>query len=108
MPLERPQAVTSRSGGRLRLIARSAPLPTAVWRDLAGRLRPAGPDHPWHGRRFSQAGAHAASCGTTPCPPDLVAEFLADTAVDDGVYCHPVRSLRLRDYLATADLSTST
>ncbi|MET7695790.1 hypothetical protein ABZT06_49400 [Streptomyces sp. NPDC005483] len=31
--------------------------------------------------------------------PELVAEFLADTAVDEGVYRHPVRFLRLRDDL---------
>jgi len=32
--------------------------------------------------------------------PDLVAEFQADTAIDEGRYCHPVRFLRLRDDLA--------
>ncbi|MEU6803032.1 hypothetical protein [Streptomyces neyagawaensis] len=32
--------------------------------------------------------------------PDLVAEFLADTAVDEGVYRHPVRFSGLREDLA--------
>ncbi|MDX3230051.1 hypothetical protein [Streptomyces sp. ME19-01-6] len=32
--------------------------------------------------------------------PDLVAEFQADTAIDAGLYRHPVRFLRLRDDLA--------
>jgi hypothetical protein len=36
--------------------------------------------------------------------PDLVAEFVADTAVDDGVYRHPVRFLRLRDDLAVRQI----
>ncbi|MGV9249653.1 ATP-dependent DNA ligase [Streptomyces sp. NPDC003710] len=43
--------------GHLRLTARSTPLATAVRRELAERLHPADPDHPWQGRRFS-AGGH--------------------------------------------------
>nr|WTB35018.1 hypothetical protein OG781_41120 [Streptomyces sp. NBC_00830] len=31
--------------------------------------------------------------------PELVAEFVADTAVDAGRYRHPVRFVRLRDDL---------
>ncbi|MPY52418.1 hypothetical protein FPZ41_29140 [Streptomyces sp. K1PN6] len=34
-----------------------------------------------------------------PVRPDRVAEFVADTAIDDGLYRHPVRFLRLRDDL---------
>ncbi|MFD7303722.1 ATP-dependent DNA ligase [Streptomyces pharetrae] len=39
--------------GRLRLVARTTPLRTADRREIAQRLAPGGPDHPWHGRRFS-------------------------------------------------------
>lgn len=41
------------AGGNLRLVARTTPLSTAVRRDVAHRLSPADPDHPWIGRRFS-------------------------------------------------------
>ncbi|MEU0030722.1 ATP-dependent DNA ligase [Streptomyces sp. NPDC006335] len=92
------------SAGRLRLIAKSTPLPAAVRRDLAGRLRPAGPEHPWHGRRFSAGWGTQGELQYRPVAPDLVAEFLADTAVDDGVYRHPVRFLRLRGELGVEDI----
>ncbi|MER6029853.1 ATP-dependent DNA ligase [Streptomyces sp. NPDC001851] len=35
---------------------------------------------------------------------DLVAEFLADTAVDDGRYRHPVRYPRLREEMDPRDV----
>ncbi|MEH0630464.1 hypothetical protein [Streptomyces stelliscabiei] len=35
---------------------------------------------------------------------DLVAEFQADTAVDEGRYRHPVRSLRLGEDLTPGDV----
>ncbi|MFJ2241309.1 hypothetical protein [Streptomyces sp. NPDC087859] len=31
--------------------------------------------------------------------PELAPEFVSDTDVDVGRYCHPVRSVRLRDDL---------
>ncbi|MFJ1607030.1 ATP-dependent DNA ligase [Streptomyces sp. NPDC088253] len=93
--------------GRLRLIARSTPLPTAVRRDLAGRLHPADAGHPWHGRRFSAGWGTGGELQYHPVAPDLVAEFLADTAVDDGVYRHPVQFLRLRDDLGVKDVPTT-
>ncbi|MEU1916197.1 ATP-dependent DNA ligase [Streptomyces massasporeus] len=86
--------------GHLRLVARSAPLPTAVRRELAGLLRQAGPGHSWHGRRFSAGWGTRRELQYHPvAAPDLVAEFLADTSVDEGIYRHPVRFLRLRDDL---------
>jgi hypothetical protein len=36
--------------------------------------------------------------------PELVVEFLADTAVDDGRYRHPVRYLRIRDEMEPTQL----
>ncbi|MFD7460703.1 MULTISPECIES: hypothetical protein [unclassified Streptomyces] len=92
------------AAGRLRLIARTTPLLTPVRRDLARHLHPAGPEHPWKGSRFG------AGCGTRSeleyqcVRPDLVAEFLADSAIDDGVYRHPVRFLRLRSDLTPEDV----
>ncbi|MFF0092699.1 ATP-dependent DNA ligase [Streptomyces canus] len=91
--------------GRLRLIARSTPLPAAVRRDLAGRLRPAGPEHPWQGRRFSAGWGTRDELQYRPVALDLVAEFLADTAVDDEIYRHPVRFVRLRGDLNVKDMT---
>ncbi|RPE39003.1 ATP dependent DNA ligase-like protein [Streptomyces sp. Ag109_O5-1] len=85
--------------GHLRLIARSTPLATAVRRDPAGRLRDAGSDHPWHGRRFSAGWGIRGDLEYRPVRPELVAEFQADTAIDEGHYRHPVRFVRLRDDL---------
>ncbi|MBB5940297.1 ATP-dependent DNA ligase [Streptomyces zagrosensis] len=39
--------------GRLRLIARSTPLSRPAAAELGAVLHPAGPEHPWYGRRFS-------------------------------------------------------
>lgn len=86
--------------GRLRMIARTTALPTVVRRELARRLYPADLDHPWHGRRFSAGWGTRGELEYHTVRLDLVAEFGADTAVDDGVYRHPVRFLRLRDDLA--------
>ncbi|MEU0942425.1 ATP-dependent DNA ligase [Streptomyces canus] len=91
--------------GRLRLFAKSTPLPAAVRRGLAGLLHPAGPEHPWHGRRFGAGWGTRGELQYHPVAPDLVAEFLADTAVDDGIYRHPVRFLRLRDDLGVEDVT---
>jgi hypothetical protein len=82
--------------GTLRLIARTTPLPTAVRRDLARRLHPGGLDHLWHGRRFSAGWGTRGELEYHPVRPDLVAEFVADTAIDEGRYRHPVRFLRVR------------
>ncbi|MFJ9562341.1 hypothetical protein ACIRQQ_20105 [Streptomyces fuscichromogenes] len=79
------------------MIARTAPLPTGVRRELARQLHPADAGHPWHGRRFSAGWGTRGELGYHPVRPDLVARFLADTTVDEGVYRHPVRFLRLRD-----------
>ncbi|MFB8128631.1 hypothetical protein [Streptomyces mirabilis] len=81
------------------MIARTTALPTVVRRELARRLHPADPDHPWHGRRFSASWGTRGELEYHPVRLDLVAEFVADTAVDDGAYRHPVRFLRLRDDL---------
>ncbi|MEU2718279.1 hypothetical protein [Streptomyces sp. NPDC007205] len=86
--------------GRLRLIAGTTPLPTALRRELAQQLPPAGHDHPWHGRRFGAGWGTRGELDYRPVGPDLVAEFSADTAVDEGRYRHPVRFLRLRGDLS--------
>ncbi|WP_371648166.1 MULTISPECIES: ATP-dependent DNA ligase [unclassified Streptomyces] len=84
------------AAGKLRLIARTTPLAPAVRRDLGERLRPAGPGHPWHGRRFSAGWGARSELDFHPVQPDVIAEFIADTSVDAGCYRHPVRFLRIR------------
>lgn len=86
--------------GDLRLVARTTPLPTTARRELSTRLLPAEPAHPWHGRRFSAGWGTHGELNYQPIQPDLVAEFVADSAVDAGRYRHPVRYLRLRDDLS--------
>ncbi|MER6160341.1 hypothetical protein ABT147_33115 [Streptomyces sp. NPDC001868] len=85
--------------GVLRLVARTTPLNAAARRDLGRRLAPAGAEHSWHGRHFSAGWGTRGELEYRPVRPDLVVEFVADTAVDAGRYRHPVRFLRLRDDL---------
>jgi ATP-dependent DNA ligase len=83
--------------GRLRYIGRTAPLAQAARQAVGPHLRPAGPEHPWHGRRFSARWGTRETLDHCPVVPELVVEFAGDSAVDDGVYRHPVRFVRLRD-----------
>ncbi|MFG3205311.1 ATP-dependent DNA ligase [Streptomyces sp. NPDC048192] len=89
--------------GRLRLVARTSPLPIVARRDVGALLRPGGPGHPWHGVRFS-AGWGRGDLDFTTVQPDLVAEVLADTAVDEGRWRHPVRYVRIRSDLVVDDV----
>lgn len=90
--------------GGLELVARTKPLARPASAELGALLRPAGPDHPWHGRTFS-AGWHAKEpLLFEPVVPEQVAEIAADTAVDLGRYRHPVRYLRLRDDMSPGDV----
>lgn len=92
------------AGGRLRLVARTTPLPTAARRELAQRLARGGPAHPWVGVQFSAGWGTPGELHHQPVRPDLVAEFLADTAVDKGRYRHPVVFQCVRDDLAPDDI----
>ncbi|MEW2426326.1 ATP-dependent DNA ligase, partial [Streptomyces nigra] len=83
--------------GRLRFLARTTPLNPAARRDLVGRLRAAGAEHPWHGRSFFAGWGSSGELEHQPVRPELVAEFQGDTAVDEGRYRHPVRFVRLRE-----------
>jgi len=90
--------------GYLRLVARSTPLSAPVRTDLADRLSPAGPAHPWLGMRVTSHWGSRDPLEFTPVAPHLVAEFSGDTAVDDGRYRHPVRFLRVREDLSVDQL----
>jgi hypothetical protein len=90
--------------GHLRLIARTTLLSTAVRHTLAPRLHQADADHPWQGRHFGVGWGTRGELDYHPVRLDLVAEFRADTAVDEGRYRHPVRFLRLREDLTPGDV----
>ncbi|NYV74219.1 ATP-dependent DNA ligase, partial [Streptomyces sp. UH6] len=92
------------AAGRLRFMARTAPLAAAARRDVGALLQPGGPDHPWTGRRFSAGWASRELLEHRPVEPDLVVEYSGDTSVDEGRYRHPVRFLRVRDELGPGQL----
>ncbi|WP_369252058.1 ATP-dependent DNA ligase [Streptomyces sp. R41] len=92
------------ASGHLRLIARTTPLATAVRRELGAQLPLGGPEHPWRGRRFSAGWGTRGELEYHPVHPEVVVEVLADTAVDDGRYRHPVQFLRVRDDLTPDQL----
>lgn len=81
---------------RLRLAARTTPLPGAARRELAAQLTPGGRNHPWNGVPFSAGWGVRGNLVFQTVQPDTVAEFRADTAVEQGRYRHPVRFLRIR------------
>lgn len=89
--------------GRLRSVGRTTVLRPEMARQFTGRLTPARPDHPWTGTMFTTV------WGREPVEPvlvapGLVAEFSTDTAVDRGVYRHPVRFVRVRADMAPDDV----
>ncbi|MGP3974392.1 hypothetical protein ACTWQF_10345 [Streptomyces sp. 8N114] len=90
--------------GRLWMVARTTELTTAVRRGVGRRLTPAGSEHPWHGRNFSAGWGASGELEFRTVKPHLVAEFVADTAVDASRYRHPVRFVRLRDDLTPHEM----
>ncbi|GAB2607047.1 hypothetical protein GCM10027168_44870 [Streptomyces capparidis] len=93
--------------GLLRLIARTTPLTDTAADDVARVLVPAGPSHPWRGMRITARWGSREPLAFTCVEPAAVVEFSGDTAVDAGRWRHPVRALRLRPDLASADVPTA-
>ncbi|TDC82403.1 ATP-dependent DNA ligase [Actinomadura sp. 7K507] len=88
------------TGGRLRVVARTTPLPPAARTSLAEVLRNAGPDHPWPAEL--PAGFAGGPYGSHPpiryvrTEPEIVVEMSADAAVERGRWRHAVRFVRIR------------
>ncbi|MEU8140137.1 ATP-dependent DNA ligase [Streptodolium elevatio] len=90
--------------GVLRFVGRSTVLDSRARAVLAGRVRAAAPDHPWHGRSFSAAWGSRERHPMIPVAPDVVAEVAVDAAFERGAWRHPIRVLRLREDLAPGDV----
>ncbi|KAB7832519.1 ATP-dependent DNA ligase [Streptomyces mobaraensis] len=91
--------------GRLHYVGRTTPLSTTEAALLADILTPAGPDHPWSGRRFSPSWSSAKNLAVDLAIPELVAEIAADTAVDAaGRFRHLTRWVRLRLDMTAVDV----
>ncbi|MFI0485135.1 ATP-dependent DNA ligase [Actinomadura sp. 9N215] len=92
--------------GRLRVVARTTPLPPEARTSLGELLRHAGPDHPWPAEL--PAGFAGGPYGSHPpiryvrTEPETVVEISADAAVEQGRWRHAVRYIRVR-----ADLDAS-
>ncbi|MEU4506786.1 ATP-dependent DNA ligase [Streptomyces sp. NPDC024089] len=90
--------------GRLRAVGRTTPLKPDAARQVAQHLTPAGPGHPWTGVRFTAAWGSRDALDLILVEPDHVAEISADTALDRGVWRHPLRFVRLRMDVTAADV----
>lgn len=91
--------------GTLRSVGRTTVLRPDVARQLTGRLTPGGPEHPWAGAKFTSAWGTREPLDVLLVAPELVAEISADTALDHGVYRHPVRFVRPRLDQLPADVA---
>ncbi len=90
--------------GALRPVGRSTPLRPDAARDLAERLTPAGPGHPWEDVRFMTSWGSRTPLDVVLVEPVLVAEIMVDTAQERGSWRHPVRFARLRLDVAVTDV----
>jgi ATP-dependent DNA ligase len=90
--------------GQLRLVARTTPLTPALRAELGRLLTSARPQHPWQDMRISSHWSSREPLDFTCVAPHLVAEFLGDTAIDDGRWRHPVQVKRIRTDLAPQDV----
>jgi ATP-dependent DNA ligase len=91
--------------GRLAIVGRSVTLTKAQARSLTAVLRPAAPEHPWPAEIATRFGAGRDKVQLTKVEPVLVAEILADAAMEGAVYRHPVRFVRHRPDLTITDIA---
>lgn len=97
--LQRPDSIIGGliRDGELRIIGRPTPLSTSQASAVASLLTPAGPDHPWPDEIApTRFGTTRAKVAITKVEPLVVAEVLADTALQAGTYRHPPRFVRPR------------
>ncbi|MBO8196299.1 ATP-dependent DNA ligase [Streptomyces oryzae] len=90
--------------GELRMVAQSAPVTNVLRRELGRVLTPAGPGHPWTEARFRSGWGSRDILAHRCVVPELVVEFEADVAFDEGRWRHPVQARRLRPELPPEDV----
>ncbi|GAA4410100.1 ATP-dependent DNA ligase [Fodinibacter luteus] len=106
--LERPETIVAGlvRGGELQVVGRSTPLTRDQAQSLATVLTPAGPNHPWPDIiSSSRFGTGRDKVPLVKVEPSVVAEVLADAALQAGGYRHPLRFVRARLDLGPEDLS---
>jgi ATP-dependent DNA ligase len=106
-PIDRPsQLVAGRyRDGELVLVGRTSPLSPRQATELGAVLRPAAAGHPWPERiGTGRFGGGKLSVPLTRVDPVLVVEVSADTALQAGVFRHPLRFVRVRPDLEPDDL----
>ncbi|OEU98523.1 DNA ligase [Streptomyces qinglanensis] len=81
--------------GVLRMVAQSTPVTAALRREIGPLLAPADPGHPWEDARFRSGWGNRDILAHRCVAPELVVEFEADVAFDEGRWRHPVRVRRL-------------
>lgn len=107
--LERPDTIVVglMADGVLTIVGKSTPLSTSQARSLAAVLTLAGADHPWPDEvASSRFGSGRTKVALTKVEPVIVAEVLADSALQAGTYRHPVRFVRHRTDLTAEDLAS--
>lgn len=97
--LTRPETVVAGRirDGVLHIVGKTTPLSRTQAADVAASLTPSGPEHPWPDEVSStRFGSSREKLRLVKVEPLLVAEVLADTALQAGAYRHPLRFVRLR------------
>ncbi|MDF2048880.1 hypothetical protein [Arthrobacter sp. Cr_A7] len=93
--------------GQLRIVGRSTPLKTRESRELARWLQPPTAEHPWpaivKGTALDRFHRDKEPLALTLVEP-VVVEVSADTAWSGRSFRHPMRLLRARPELPTADV----
>lgn len=108
-PISRPDSVVAGllCDWELVIVGKSVPLSRSQAAELARVLEPASPRHPWPDEVSStRFGSSRDKVKLTKVEPNMVAEVLADSALQAGMWRHPLRFLRLRPDLTPADLPT--
>lgn len=106
-PITRPDTVVAGllREGQLEIVGKSVPLSRSEAASLAKVLEPGPPWHPWPDEvSSSRFGSSRDKVKLTKVEPSMVAEVVADSALQAGVWRHPLRFVRHRPDLTPADL----
>ena len=106
-PIARPDTIVAGllHEGQLVIVGKSVPLSRSQASSLAKVLKPGPAQHPWPDEvSSSRFGSSRDKMKLTKVEPNMVAEVLADSALQAGVWRHPLRFVRHRPDLTPADL----